>query len=126
MRLLLDTHALIWLLTDHPRLSMRLREAFANPDSEVLASAVSAYEIGFKCQIGKLPKIIAAELVPMLRRTNIRTFPITFEHATKAAALPPVHRDPWDRILMAQSGIEEAAIATLDPVFAQFGVATFW
>jgi PIN domain nuclease of toxin-antitoxin system len=126
LRLLLDTHALLWWLVDAPPLSMPARDAIADPDNEVWASSVSGYELANKQRLGKLKPPLAEELIPMLRRAGLPVLPVTLEHAVAAASMPGPHRDPWDRLLMAQARLDRLTVVTVDPAFADYGVATLW
>lgn len=126
MRLLLDSHTLIWWLIDAPSLSGRAREAIANRANAVWVSAVSAYELIHKHRLGKLRPPLTDELLPMIRRAGLQLLAISFEHALAAAKLPGPHRDPWDRLLMAQARLEQLTIVSIDPVFTDYGVPTLW
>jgi PIN domain nuclease of toxin-antitoxin system len=122
MRLLLDTHALIWWLTDHPRLSRAARSAIAEPDNAVFASAASGYEIANKQRLGR----IAQELSGALRRARIPVLRLHLEHTIAAGLLAGPHRDPWNRLIMAQAMVDDLTIVTIDPVFADYAVPTLW
>jgi PIN domain nuclease of toxin-antitoxin system len=121
LRLLLDTHALLWALAEPGALSRPAREAITRPDSVVLMSAASAWEIGIKRAAGKLEA--PADLETILDRTGIDTLPITVAHALAAGALPPLHADPFDRMLVAQAQIEDLTLVTRDPHVAAYDVA---
>ena len=126
--LLLDTHALLWWLLDSPELSLTARQAIADPDRRVLVSAASAWELATKFRIGKLPQAedIVVNLPQYLRKQRFELLPISLAHALAAGQWPGPHRDPFDRMLMAQAQIEQALLVTLDPVFGEYGVAVFW
>jgi PIN domain nuclease of toxin-antitoxin system len=124
--LLLDTHALIWFLTGSERLSPRARDAIEDPANVVLASSAAAYEIGFKQRSGRLPQPVVKELPRFMRRARIAEHPIGFDHAIAASQLPGPHRDPWDRLMMAQALADGLTVVTLDPVFAEYGVTVLW
>jgi PIN domain nuclease of toxin-antitoxin system len=126
MRLLLDTHALIWWLTDNPRLSAPARAAIADPDNAVFASAVSGYEIANKQRLGKLPGKLAEILPKALRRARLAAQGLTLDHMIAAGSLPGPHRDPWDRLLIAQAMADGFTVVSLDPVFADYGVPVCW
>ena len=125
MRLLLDTHALLWWLIDDPQLSAAARNAIGSLGNDVLVSACSAYEIAFKQRLGRLPNFPEI-LLDRVRRERIGTLLISFEHAVAAAALPGPHRDPWDRIMMAQALAEDCHVVTVDRVFADYKVPVLW
>ena len=126
MRLLLDSHALVWWLMDSPDLSKCARAAIASRDNDVWASAVAGYELVTKQRLGKLKPPMADELLIMVRRAHLPVLAITMEHASAAASLPGPHRDPWDRLLMAQATIEGMTLVSVDGVFPDYGIATLW
>lgn len=126
MKLLLDTHALIWWLTDNPRLSEMARDAIADPDNTVLASAASGYEIANRQRLGKLGQRIAEDLPAALREATIPVHRLTLEHTIEAGLLPGPHRDPWDRLIMAQARIDDLSVVTIDAVFRDYGVPIVW
>ncbi|MFZ5797690.1 MAG: type II toxin-antitoxin system VapC family toxin [Thermodesulfobacteriota bacterium] len=126
--LLLDTHALLWWLFDDPRLSDVARENIAAPEHKVWVSAASAWEISTKTRLGKLPEAgdVAEKLPVYLRRARFLELPVTVAHALKAGKLPGPHRDPFDRMLIAQSFLSGFPVVTIDPVFRDYGVGTLW
>lgn len=128
MKALLDTHALLWWLFDDPRLSRTAKEIIADPQSDILVSAASAWEIATKYRIGKLPdaKRVVEDLGQVLRQERFQELPIALQHALAAGLLPGPHRDPFDRMLAAQSQIEDLPIVTNDPVFAQYDCQVAW
>lgn len=121
MKLLLDTHALLWWLDDHPALSPEARQAIASPRSEVFASAVTAWEIVIKKRLGKLkmPSGLDRELLSQ----RIAVLPITFEHALAIDRLPDHHEDPFDRMLVAQAMVEGMTLVTRDRDIQKYSVA---
>ncbi|MEQ1617312.1 MAG: type II toxin-antitoxin system VapC family toxin [Terricaulis sp.] len=123
---MLDTHALIWFLTGDRRLSAVARAAIETPGADVFVSAVSAYEIEQKRALGKPMPFLPLDLMTALQRAGYRFLPISFQHAAAAGRLPMTHKDPWDRLLIAQSQLERLPIATSDPVFAAFGCEVVW
>ncbi|HVB77269.1 MAG TPA: type II toxin-antitoxin system VapC family toxin [Candidatus Nitrosotalea sp.] len=122
MRLLLDTHVLLWWLADDARLSANARAVIASAESEVLVSAASAWEISIKRALGKLdaPDDLEAQLV----QHHFSPLAISVGHALAAGALPRHHDDPFDRILVAQAQMEGLTITTRDPSFQPYGVPT--
>jgi len=126
VRLLLDSHTLVWWLTDSPSLSRRARRVIADRSNTVFASAVSAYELVNRHRQGKLRPPLADELLPMTRRAGLPLLTVSFEHAVAAAELPGPHQDPWDRLLMGQARVERLTVVSADPVFADYGVPTLW
>lgn len=129
MKLLLDTHALIWWWLDDPRLSATARAALADPGHEVWVSAASAWEIMTKQRLGKLPELPPGLLhgyAPLLRADGFKALSISTEHALHAGQHPAAHRDPFDRLLAAQAELEGAVLVTCDPAFALFGCRVLW
>ncbi|MFZ4536431.1 type II toxin-antitoxin system VapC family toxin [Propionivibrio sp.] len=128
MRFLLDTHALLWWLTDDPKLSPRAKEAIADEANTIMISAASAWEIATKYRLGKLD--IAAEVVPrfneLIEADGFEHLPVTYLHALKAAGYGLDHRDPFDRMLAAQSSLESATLISCDPAFEVFGTKVHW
>jgi len=128
MKLLLDTHALLWWFFDDNRLSAKLRAYIRSPDNEILVSSASAWEISTKRRLGKLPQAGAAvdHFAELVREARMGELSITIEHALLAGAFEVDHRDPFDRMLAAQSRIEKIPLATRDPAFAHFGIEVLW
>lgn len=126
--LLLDTHALLWWLFDDGQLSPTAREAIATPEHRIWVSAASAWEIATKARLGKLAEAgdVPRRLPHYLRRARFLELPISIEQSLRAGALPGPHRDPFDRILMAQSLITGYPLVTLDPIFHEYGIRTIW
>ena len=124
MRLLLDTHTLIWWLAGDPSLSATAREAVADLANNVFVSVASAWEIATKYRIGKLPQAaaLAADVGAAIARQGFTELPIAVLHGQAAGNLPGPHRDPFDRMLIAQARAEEMVIATQDPAFAAYQV----
>jgi PIN domain nuclease of toxin-antitoxin system len=128
VRVLLDTHTLLWALMEPHRLSARAREIIEDPENTVLVSPASAWEIATKHRLGRLPE---AESVVRGFQRHLATLmatelPITCEHALLAGSLRADHRDPFDRMLAAQGLIEGIALVTSDPAFAALRVPTVW
>lgn len=120
MRLLLDTHALLWWLADDPRLAPEGRKAIACPDHLVYVSAVSVWEIIIEQSLGKLE--LPADFAEVLAAEPFEPLPITADHALRVAHLPPLHSDPIDRMLVAQALCEGLTIVTRDAGLARYGV----
>lgn len=123
MKHLVDTHVLLWLLSQPERIGQPVREALADRANELLVSAASALEIATKVRLGKLD---AADLTPTLprrlQRLGATVLPIGVEHALLAGSLSWNHRDPFDRLLVAQATVEDATLVTLDPIILQLPV----
>ncbi len=126
MRALLDSHAYIWWMSASNRLSQKARDIIEN--GEIYISAASAYELAAKAARGKLAGFekISAEFEENCEQQNFVFLPITVPHAITAANLPVDHRDPFDRLIAAQSFIEELPLVTIDPAFKLFGTKTIW
>lgn len=126
-KILLDTHALIWWLEGGAKLSPAARRIIADPEASVLVSSASAWEIAIKHHAGKfrVPALIK-DFEGRVQREGFVELPISIEHAVKAAALPGSHKDPFDRVLIAQSQLEDAAIVTRDPLFRKYAVQCIW
>jgi PIN domain nuclease of toxin-antitoxin system len=123
MRILPDSHALIWWLKDAPQLSHRARELLNDDSNPLLFSAAALWEIRIKMATGKLAPV---QDHGVLDEEDITRLPITHAHAEAAAQLPLHHRDPFDRMLIAQAQIEDAVILTADRAFAAYDVRTAW
>jgi PIN domain nuclease of toxin-antitoxin system len=125
LRLLIDTPALIWWLSNSRRLSAAARSSIADQGNDLFVSACVAYEIAYKQRSGRLPPL--ADYLPrQLQREGIAVLSISLEHALAAAALPGPHRDPWHRIMMAQALAENLIVVTIDRQFADYGVPVLW
>lgn len=125
MNLLLDSHALFWWLTDNPRLSARARAAIADRTNTVFVSACVGYELYYKRRLGKISPP-PADITRQLQADGFRIMPISLAHALAAANLPGPHRDPWDRIMIAQAKIEKLHVVTVDKVFSDYAVPVVW
>ena len=123
-RLLVDTPALLWWLSDDPRLSERAREAIADAANEPLVSAASIWEIAIKRSLAKLSA--PDDLPAQIATEGFGWLPVKHEHAWQVRELPPHHRDPFDRLLVAQSLIERIPVVTRDERFAGYGVDVRW
>ncbi|MGC2463824.1 MAG: type II toxin-antitoxin system VapC family toxin [Candidatus Acidiferrum sp.] len=126
-KVLLDTHALIWWLEGAGRLSTRARRVIADPEAMVLVSAASAWEIAIKHQAGKfrVPDLIR-DFPGRLQQEGFVELPISIEHAVRAGVLSGKHKDPFDRVLIAQSQVEDAAMVTRDSWFRKYAVQCIW
>ena len=122
MRVLLDTSTFLWWVSDVDRLSDRARQAIEDPRNDVLISVASAWEIAIKAERGRLNLPLGAErYVPdLLRRFGFEALDVKLPHALHAGALPPHHRDPFDRLLVAQAQLEDMPLVTADPVIAMY------
>ncbi|HUL80427.1 MAG TPA: type II toxin-antitoxin system VapC family toxin [Vicinamibacteria bacterium] len=123
MRLLLDTHAFLWWCTDDPRLGEIERRAIRNGANEVLLSAASVWEMAIKQALGRLRVPEAPSLA--VERLGIGRLAVAFEHAEATASLPPLHCDPFDRLLVAQARVEGLTLVTRDPSIRSYPSVAF-
>ena len=126
--ILLDSHAYFWWTTDDAQLSPAARTAIEDAQSEVYVSAVVVWEISNKVRSGKWPEaqVLVELFFETLRRYEFMPLPVTLEHAHLAGTMGGRHRDPFDRMLAAQSQIENVPLVTADPVFRAFGTRVLW
>jgi PIN domain nuclease of toxin-antitoxin system len=128
MRVLVDTHALVWWLLDKPSLSSRSRALFADDENEILVSAAVAWELATKARSGKWPVAlaIATQIASVIAENRFTPLSITIEHARVAGLFIWDHRDPFDRMLAAQAQLEGIPLLSADPVFRSFGTPVIW
>jgi PIN domain nuclease of toxin-antitoxin system len=128
MRLLLDTHAFLGWVLDDARLSPAARDLIADPTAEILFSAVSAWEIAIKARTGRLdlPEDVPAFVHDQVRRNRFRVLAVELPHALRVHALPEHHRDPFDRLLVAQAQVEAVPLLSRDRQLARYGVELRW
>lgn len=128
MRVLLDTHAFLWWVADSPKLSADARELIANEKNEPIFSVVSAWEIATKAGVGKLELSDSPEkfVTEQISRNVLVVLPIYLRHALGVHSLPDYHRDPFDRLLIAQATAENVAILTADPLITKYQIQTVW
>jgi PIN domain nuclease of toxin-antitoxin system len=112
----------------NPRLSPRARAAVAAPSAEVFVSAASAWELAVKVRLGKLPEAsrLTHRLAQSLAEQDFKALPISLDHGRLGGLLPGAHRDPFDRVLAAQSLLDDLVLVTNDAAFSTFGVKTLW
>jgi PIN domain nuclease of toxin-antitoxin system len=129
VRVLLDTHTFLWWNSSHgSRLSVRAREVLEEEATDGLVSVVSAYEIAMKAARGslELPTEPSRYVPDRLARHGFEALAIELRHVLRAGALPFIHRDPFDRLLIAQAQLEGVPIITADPAIAQYDVEVIW
>ena len=128
MKLLLDTHAALWWATGSAKLSRKAAAAISSPANEPILSAVSAWEIAVKLRKGtlSLPRHLAADIARLPARLGFPVLELSWSHAERAASWDIAHGDPFDRLLAAQSEIENIPLVTRDPAFLEFGTKTIW
>ncbi|PAX07246.1 type II toxin-antitoxin system VapC family toxin [Sphingomonas lenta] len=128
MKLLLDTHALLWWLLDDPRLTRRARAEIAAPMNDVFVSSISAMELATKFRIGKLPEaaMISGRFVERIALERFQPLPIALAHADAAGLLAIPHRDPFDRFLIAQAIVDDMELVSNEERFDAWGVRRLW
>jgi PIN domain nuclease of toxin-antitoxin system len=128
VRLLADTHALLWWLAEDRRMSTHALTALEERGNEIYISAASAWEIATKSRKTQLEALPASgmNIVEIVEREGFWPLPVTLQHGARAGALPQAHGDPFDRMLAAQCEIEGLTLVTRDPVFAAFHCPTLW
>jgi PIN domain nuclease of toxin-antitoxin system len=126
MKILLDTHTLLWALTDESKLSERVRKLL--PSASTWLSVASLWEILIKVQIGKmpLPQPAGPFVMGKLARNGVQLLPVTSDHVLRIESLPDYHRDPFDRMLIAQSLEEKIPLVTADRAFARYPIELIW
>jgi len=124
----LDTHAFLWWLAGDERLPQEARAAISTIENQVLVSAASAWEICTKVRLGKLPGavVVAADFSACLSGQGFTPVAITVEHAQRAGSLPGPHRDPFDRMLIAQTQAMEVPLVSNERLFDRYGVRRLW
>jgi PIN domain nuclease of toxin-antitoxin system len=124
---LLDTHTLVWWLEGAERLSSRAKATIANPGNRILVSAAVGWELAIKTNSGKItPPVRIHELNRVLEQHSFAELPIIFEHAVRAGLLPLNHRDPFDRLLVAQAQSLSVPILSADRILDQYDVKRLW
>jgi PIN domain nuclease of toxin-antitoxin system len=128
MKALLDTHTFLWWITDNPKLSSRVRKIISDGKNELFLSAASGWEIAIKAQLGRIkipdkPELFISE---QMVANAIQGLPIQISHALHVYNLPAYHRDPFDRMLVAQAQLEGLPILTDDPQISQYPVKVIW
>lgn len=126
MKVLIDTHVFLWWVLEAPQLTPTMREIISDGTNDVLFSVASVFELAYKAADGRLtlPEEAGAYVTDRLMANGFDTLPVDLDHALTAAALPRIHRDPFDRILVAQAQREGIPILTVDPVIARYDVET--
>ncbi len=128
MRLLLDTHAFLWWLAGSQRLPQSARRAIEDGANEKFVSAASAWEITTKHRLGKLPsaEAVALDVASAIASQGFAELPITVNEAARAGALPGPHRDPFDRMLIAQALLGNLVLVSNESLFDRYGVRRLW
>ena len=128
MRLLLDTHALMWFLLDAQRLSSQARTLMVDLSNELWVSPASLWELAIKISLGKyaLEKDFRTFFDEQLEDNRLEILPMTFRHAAAVATLPFHHRDPFDRLIIAQAVVEQVPVLSADATFDSYPIARIW
>jgi PIN domain nuclease of toxin-antitoxin system len=128
VRLLLDTHAFLWWLAGHSSLSKRARMEIDSSGSDVFVSAASAWEIATKYRLGKLPEadLVALDVASAIESQQFTSLAVSVRHGQAAGALPGSHRDPFDRMLVAQAMLEDLTLVSNERTFDVYGVKRLW
>jgi PIN domain nuclease of toxin-antitoxin system len=127
MKLLLDTHAFIWWDSDPTRLSAKALAALGDRSNEALLSVASVWELVIKAQLGKLAlRLPLADIIRQQQANGLRVLPVNLAHILGVEGLPPLHKDPFDRLLIAQANAEGADLVSADPMVTQYPVRVHW
>jgi len=128
VRLLLDTHGLLWWLSGDPQLAHAARQAIGDAESAVFVSAASAWEVAAKARLGKLPgtESLAQDFANEIEQHGFLRLAISVDHGQRAGSLPGPHKDPFDRMLIAQAQAENLVLVSNEAVFDQYGIARLW
>lgn len=128
MKLLLDTHAFVWWLDGDRRLSPRAKRRVADAKSHIFVSAASVWEITTKARLGKLPGAldVATDVPGCILSQGFSGLDISLAHAQRAGTLVDIHRDPFDRILIAQAQIEHLTLVSREELFDDYGIERLW
>lgn len=124
MKLLLDTHAALWFLSGDARLSENARRHLTDESNLVLLSAAVVWEVAIKRSLGKLD--VPEEYLSLLLGAGVQTLAMSVDHAAAVERLPPHHRDPFDRMLVAQAAIEGAALVSRDDALRPYDITLIW
>ena len=126
LKILLDSHALVWFVRGDPRCSTRARQEIAR--SNVYVSAATSWEVATKVRLGKWPDAedLIASFSEVLQKFRFESLPISIEHGRLAGSFRGAHKDPFDRIFAAQTQMEDLILITADPAFRTFDISTLW
>ena len=128
MKYLLDTHAFLWFVTDDNRLSSKAKSTIQDGDNEVYFSAASAWEMSIKSKLGRLKLVRNLEtfIIEQLTANSFGPLAITISHSLYTEKLPQIHKDPFDRIMISQSKVENMVLITRDKEIREYKVSTVW
>jgi len=128
MKVLLDTHVFLWWITDDPLISPKIKTIMVDVDNELFLCAASIWEIAIKARLGRLqlPENPDSYLTQQMVSNAVQSLSITMQHALRVYNLPDIHKDPFDRIIIAQALLEDMPILTKDDYIPRYGVQTIW
>lgn len=128
MKAMLDTHCFLWAIANDPRLSRTARRIIKDANSELYLSAASAWEIAIKCRLGRLrfSEDVQRFIPDQMARNRMTELPVLIRHALAVSDLPLHHRDPFDRLLVAQARIEDLTLLSADPAMRLYDVRVVW
>ena len=128
MRLLLDTHTIVWWFSGNQRLPSKARQAIADSSNDKFVSAASAWEIATKYRLGKIPSVaaLANDFRDRVAGDGFDELPTTVQHALRAGSLPGPHRDPFDRLLIAQAISNDLVLVSNETLFDRYGAQRLW
>jgi len=127
MKLLLDTHTFLWWDSEPEKLSRRALELCQNPENMIVLSVASIWEMQIKIQLGKLKiKMPLAEMIEQQQQNGIEILPVEASHIFAVESLPNYHKDPFDRLIVAQAIVEDAILVSADPLISQYPVTVEW
>jgi PIN domain nuclease of toxin-antitoxin system len=128
MRLLLDTHAFLWFVTNDPLLSATAQALIADPTNEIVISPASYWEVAIKVSIGKYPLTVPFEqfFAKGIEGNDFSILPVEIRHAAVLASLPMHHKDPFDRMIVSQAIVEQIPVVSVDAAFDPYGVTRLW
>ena len=127
MKLLLDTHTFLWWDSEPEKLSRRALELCQNPENTLVLSVASIWEMQIKIQLGKLQiKIPLEEMISQQQKNGIEILPVEASHIFAVESLPNYHKDPFDRLIVAQAIVEDAILVSADPLISQYPVTVEW
>ena len=128
MKYLLDTHTFIWFITAHRSLSPKARDTIRDRSNEIFFSAASAWEICIKSQLGKVKLKENPEyfIMQQLAENRFQSLPIKISHSVYTLNLPGIHKDPFDRMLIAQSNVERLPLISADKIIRKYDVSVVW
>ena len=124
MKILVDTHIFLWAITDDSRLTKSQRQVYSDERNDLFLSVASVWEIVIKVAVGKLPlpQPSVAYVERQMKKNQIKLLPVRLPHLSALESVPLLHRDPFDRILVAQANVEGMPILSADPLISQYGV----